>query len=137
MRRACSDQACCELIEVGFPDRDRSSVDQTLNGECTFFWSVGKIRAGRGRRNTGEVDVILDREGDAVEGERFIGLGWQLVQVGLDLCIIQYRDPDRVVRSVFYSLADRFHDLCWGEVTRCVSSQELIDRKFLWNHNAG
>jgi hypothetical protein len=67
-RRAGADQAGRELVEVGLADHDRAGIDEALHER-----RVGQRRrereagAGGGRRQPGDVDVVLHCERHAVE----------------------------------------------------------------------
>ena len=65
--RPRSGQAGRELVHVRLADRDRARRDEALDDERAAVRGVGKRRARRGRRQARDVDVVLDREGHAVE----------------------------------------------------------------------
>ena len=65
--RAHADQAGGELVEVGLADQDRARGEQPLDYEGILLCDIRELRASRGGRMAGRVDVVLDRERDAVE----------------------------------------------------------------------
>ena len=65
--RAHADQAGGELVEVGLADDDGAGLDQALHDLGRLLRLVGEARAGGGRRQAGDVDIVLHREGHAVE----------------------------------------------------------------------
>ena len=67
VRRAHTDQPGRELVEVGLADWDGTGIDQPLHDRGAALRCVGLGRAARRRRHAGEVDVVLDRERDAIE----------------------------------------------------------------------
>ena len=88
--RAHADEAGGELIEVGLADDDGARPLEPLDDEGRALRPIGEGGTRRGRRQAGDVDIVFDREGNALErlalrprgherlggGERF-GLGPQ------------------------------------------------------------
>jgi hypothetical protein len=75
VRRACADEAGRELIEIGLADQQRTGGKQPFDGRRGSLRRVREARAGGGGRQTGDVDIVLDREGQAVERHRREALG--------------------------------------------------------------
>ena len=63
--RAHADQAGGELVEVGLADQQRAGGEQPLHHVRVGVRRVGEGRAGGRGRQPGDVDVVLDGEGDA------------------------------------------------------------------------
>ena len=75
VRRARADEAGRELIEIGLADQQRAGGKQPLDGRRGSLRRVREARAGGGGRQTGDVDIVLDRERQAVERHRREALG--------------------------------------------------------------
>ena len=65
--RAHADQAGGELIEVGLADDDRAGLPQARDHGRVARGLVGEGRTGRRGRQALDVDVVLDRDRNAVE----------------------------------------------------------------------
>ena len=68
--RARADQAGGELVEVGLAHAHRAGVDQLLHRGGVLRRRVLEGRAGGGGGQAGDVDVVLDRERHAEQGQR-------------------------------------------------------------------
>ena len=80
--RAHADQAGGELVEVGLADDDGAGAFEPRDGGRVPAGIVGKRRAGGGRRQAGDVDVVLDRDRHAeqrpaLRARRFQRLGFR------------------------------------------------------------
>jgi hypothetical protein len=65
--RAHADEAGRELIEVGLADDDGAGRSQAGDAGRVVARLIGKRRAGGGGGQARDVDIVLDRERDAVE----------------------------------------------------------------------
>ena len=65
--RTHADQAGRELVEIGLADDDRAGRAQPRHRSGVVGRRIGKRRAGGGGRQAGDVDIVLDRDGNAVE----------------------------------------------------------------------
>jgi hypothetical protein len=63
--RANADETRRELVEVGLSDDEGAGQSEPRHGFGVLLGRIGEIRAGAGRRQAGDVDVVLDRNGDA------------------------------------------------------------------------
>src|ERR1017187_6316941 len=63
-----TDQAGGELVQVGLADGYRSGLDQTVDDVSGSSGCVGEGWAARGGRYAGEIDIVLDRKRNAVQG---------------------------------------------------------------------
>ena len=106
--RAHPDETGRELVEVGLADRQRPGGAQPRHDEGVALGGVGEGRAARRRRAPGEVDVVLDREGNAPErparvvAPEPLGLGYQPLardQVQEDAGIAGGIDPAERLRD--------------------------------------
>ena len=91
-------QAGSELVEVGLPDQDRARFDQPSDGGGVLRRLVRVRGTGRGGRQAGRVDVVLDRERNAVEREPliFVTPSGERAQLSLDALRRHQREPDRI-----------------------------------------
>ena len=67
IRRAHADQAGGELVEIGLADNDRAGRAQPRHRGRIVRRLIGKSGTGRRRRQAGDVDIVLHRDGNAVE----------------------------------------------------------------------
>ena len=65
--RAHADEAGRKLVEIGLAEADRAGFLQLCYHKRVGLGGVGKVRAGGGGRHAGDVDIVLDREGNAPE----------------------------------------------------------------------
>ena len=94
--RARADEAGGELIEIGFANQNRPGVEQPLH-DCAadFGWGIGKFAASRGGGRSREIDIVLDRERDAVERLRRRSACLDPPRVGLQFIERQAVNPQR------------------------------------------
>ncbi len=130
--RAGAVQARGELVEVGLADRDRAGVDQPLHDRGVPLRRVGERRAAGGGRQAGEVDVVLDREGNAVERQARRIPAFQVSCVDAEGARVEPADPDVVRIRVRHAGEQVFHEFerrelaglvqaaQGGDVERCV-----------------
>ena len=67
MRRTRAVQPGGELIEIGLADGDRTRIDQALHHRRMLLRLIGKLGTARRGRRTGQIDVVLDGERNAVQ----------------------------------------------------------------------
>ena len=65
--RAYADQARRELVEIGLAEADRAGFLELRHHEGVGLSGIGEVRAGSRGRHAGDVDIVLDREGNAPE----------------------------------------------------------------------
>ena len=111
VRRARSHEAGGKLVEVGLAYGDRTGVEQRLHYRCTGRRDVGKLRAGRRGGMAGEVDVVLDREGHAIQGEAGRSPALKLCRTLKQDFARQLVDPDVVAAACRDPCQDRLHHL--------------------------
>ena len=101
LRGARADEPRRELIEMGLADADRTSLLEPLDDRRRVARCIGERRASGGRRKAGDVDVVLDRERNAVQRKRSARLGVQALQplgAGHQIPLIAQGEPHRPVR---------------------------------------
>ena len=100
---------------------------------------VSKGRAGGGGGDALQVDVVLDREGDAVEGQVPRVRSRQPLQVGGLLGLGQDMDPDRVIGVPAELPADLGHQTGRGQVPGKIASTQVThgEVQSLGRHDAG
>ena len=72
--RAHADEAGGELVEIGLADDERArALRSRATASASRSRRIGKVRTGRGGRQAGDVDVVLDRERARPRAARAIG----------------------------------------------------------------
>jgi len=69
MGRTDSNQTRRKLIKIGFADENCSGLLKQRDDERTLLRLVGESRATGGCRQASEINVVLDCEWDAIEGQ--------------------------------------------------------------------
>ena len=111
--RAHANETGRELVEVGLADDDRAGALQPRHGLRIMLRHVGECGASGGRRQASDIDVVLHRDGDAVE--RKIGITHlQATSVGQHLGFFPQRYEDRGVADLADALEHTFDRLCQG-----------------------
>ena len=101
---------------------------------------IRKARAGRRRGHAGEIDVVLDDEGYAVQGQLLRRPAFERGDIGHDLVTGQAGNP-HMMRIVFRGLLEqRFHDGRRREFPGAIAVAESRNQKAVWwrharNHN--
>jgi hypothetical protein len=90
--RAHADEAGRELVEVGLADDDGAGRSQARDAGGVLVRLVGKRRAGGGGGQASDVDIVLDRERDAVEWAVAGALRRQRLRFGDGLRFLAQRD---------------------------------------------
>jgi hypothetical protein len=85
-----------ELVEVGLAERDGAGVDQPLHDKGMARRRVGKFGAAGGGGHAGQVDVVLDGEGNAVERQRGRIAAFERAGIAEDGLVGQAVDPHGV-----------------------------------------
>ena len=65
VRRAQADEAGCELVEIGLAYHDGAGRAQARDGSGVCLRHVREIGAGGGSRQACDIDIVLDRKGNA------------------------------------------------------------------------
>ncbi len=139
MGRAGADQAGSELVQVGLAHRDSPGGDQMPDDMGGALRGVRKGRAGGGGGDALQVDVVLDREGDAVEGQ-VLGVGpGQAVQIVGLFGLREDMDPDGIVPMEVEAAADVGQQGGGAQVTGQVAGTQVADGQVRWlvRHGAG
>src|SRR5262249_20351357 len=85
-----------ELIEVGFANDYGAGIAEFLDDGSGALRRVSESRTGGGRGDSGNVDVVLNGEWNAIERKRFSGLErhFELGKLRIDLRGSEDGDPD-------------------------------------------
>jgi len=75
IRRAGADQSGGKLVEVGFADQHGAGRKQFPHNGGGFGWGIGESRTRDGRRQTGDIDIVLNGERDAKERQALDQIG--------------------------------------------------------------
>src|SRR5471032_2894107 len=95
--RAHAHKAGRKLVEIGFADDEGACGFEARYDGCIALGVVGKGRtAGRGRQ-TFDIDVVLDCNGNAIEWAIGVALGRKALCVRDDLRLIAKRNEYRVI----------------------------------------
>ena len=70
--RAHADETGRELIEIGLAENERARLAQPRDGGGVLRRAIGEGRTGRGGRQAVDVDIVLHRDRNAVERQRFV-----------------------------------------------------------------
>jgi hypothetical protein len=122
-------EAGSELVEVRLAHEERPSVDQTLDNRRALGRYSGKRRTGGGRRNTRDVDVVLDRERDSEERLGLTGL-LPLSSTGdraLQRLFADRVDPHVVLARLLHSGNDGLDDFLRSRRSFLVCPHERLD----------
>jgi hypothetical protein len=118
------------LIEIGFAQGNGSSSEELLDNKGRIFWGVLEGGAGAGGWLTCLIDVVLDDERDAVEGEIFgsvMGL-FQVIQDGINFFPFWTADPDGGIGG-FDALPEVERHFSRSGGTGSISVEEGVDAK--------
>ena len=117
--RAHADQPGGELVEVGLADEDGAGIDEALDDGGVLLGDIGVVGTGGGRLHGEDVDVVLDREGDAPErhGDRIEGR--QGRRDGRRLVLGDHGDEDAGVGRGGNAAVDLGDDIRRGQ-TACI-----------------
>ena len=74
VRRAHADQAGRELIEIGLAENERAGLAQPRDARGVPVRTIAVSRARRRGRQALDVDIVLDRDRNAVERQRLIAV---------------------------------------------------------------
>ncbi len=125
--RAGAVEAGGELVQIGLAERDGAGVDQALHDGGVSLGHVGKLgTAGRGGQ-AGEVDVVLDGEGDAVERQPGDVLAFQPAGVGTQFMGVEAADPDAVGVFAGHAREEVFHQGERSEFARLIPASQGSD----------
>ncbi len=65
VRRARADEAGGELVEIGLADQQRTGALQPVHHRRRSRWRIGVVGASGRRGHAEDIDIVLDREGQA------------------------------------------------------------------------
>ena len=124
VRGTHADEAGGKLIEIGFPNGNRTSLEQALHDEGGFGRRGGEPGASRRRGHAGQVDVVLDRKRHAVE--RLRGESARLDPPGVREQFVpcQAMNPHRQIAVCFEPPPDFFDERGGRERTGGVGRAE-------------
>ena len=109
--RAHADETGRELIEVGLADDDGAGLAQARHAGRVHGGAIREGRAGRRGRQAAHVDVVLDGDRNAVEGQIAVAVRRQLVRLRERVVFVEERDEDgRIVEGADAGIAAR-HDV--------------------------
>ena len=121
--RAHADEPGRELIEIRLADDDRPGAFEPLDDERRALGIVSERRTGGGRRQPGDVDIVLDDKRDAVERLFFRPRRLEALGDRLGFAPWAQRDEQRriiVALNAIVSLFDRRRQ----RLSRGVSSEK-------------
>ena len=124
-----------KLVEIGLAEKNGTGVDQALHRGGGVWRRVGEFRAGCGSRLARVVDVVLDREGDAVERE-FAPVAarrgealCERDQLRVDRRCVETQNPGCVVRHSRRGSGNVHHQGCRFKVACAILRQQVRDQQ--------
>ena len=126
--RAHADQAGRELIEIGLAEHERSGLPQPGDARGILVGAIAVSRARGGGRQPVDVDIILDRDRNAVERQRFIAAACQRARLGDDVCFFAQRDEDRRVIMGADALEAARDNILGLNCSAAISVEDFGDR---------
>src|ERR1700722_12340944 len=66
--RTHADKACRKLVEIGLADDDRARPFESLDDERGFRGAIGEGGTSRGRRKSGDINIVFNNKRNAAEG---------------------------------------------------------------------
>jgi len=93
--RAHADEAGGELVEIGLANDEGAGSSQARHRGRIVGRVEAESRTGRRGRQAGDVDIVLDREGHAVERQIFVARGFERLGLGQHLGFVAQGDEQR------------------------------------------
>ena len=125
MGRTDSNQTRRKLIKIGFADENCSGLLKQRDDERTLLRLVGESRATGGCRQASEINVVLDCEWDAIEGQ--FGRA-KATGAGQSLRLRHDHNPHWMKRLRFDAIVNGVHDRRRRERARLIGRAQCSYR---------